>query len=82
MSQLGGDGPGCKMTVLAQGQVLQAGESLEEAVWDGGESVVVKVELLEGSEIGKGRNRPRERVATERKMGELGESAKIRGKSA
>ena len=67
---------------MAQGQGLQAGESLEEAVWDGGEIVVVKVELLEGSEVGKGGDRSRERVVLERKIGELGEIAKIRWKSA
>ena len=48
LSQLSGDGPGCKMKVLAQDQNLQAGESLEEVGRDGGEIVVVKVELLEG----------------------------------
>ncbi|KAB1227712.1 Protein ASPARTIC PROTEASE IN GUARD CELL 1 [Morella rubra] len=55
LSQLGGDGPGCKIQVLAQAQGLQAGESLEEASKDGGEIVVVREELLEGGEVGKRR---------------------------
>ena len=37
---------------------------------------------MERSEVGKGRERSRERVALESKSGELGESAKIGRKSA
>jgi hypothetical protein len=60
---------------------LQAGESLEETVWDGGEIVVVKVELLEGREVCEGRDGSGERVGLERERGELGKSVEIGRKS-
>ena len=54
---------------------------MEETCRNGGEIVVVKVEFLERSEVGKGGERSKERISIERKSDELGESAEIGRKS-
>ena len=54
---------------------------MEETCRNGGEIVVVKVEFLERSEVGKVGERSKERISIERKSDELGESAEIGRKS-